>query len=545
MDPSSKNTTEPQASDDPLIGQLVGDRYEILAPLARGGMGRVYRAMQVQLSREVALKVLDASADVEPRLREDFTRRFLLEASSLAKLTHPNTIVIYDYGDMGEASYFIAMELLQGRTLRQLIKAEYALAAERTIRIGIQAAGSLAEAHDHGLIHRDLKPGNLFLTKRGDDAEFVKVLDFGLVKHRHEGDDDQSHTGFMVGTPRYMAPEQIVGDPVTPATDVYGLGATLYHMLAGRPPFEADNRFDLLVMQADSVPEPIASIYPSADLPAGLEQVIMRCLRKRPVERYSTMRELAAALVDCSSYSGSFPFGLTGSSPHVAKAGALGTANVPSAPDTSQVDSTRLSKPRPRPNASAAAAGPPDDAVPATHVHPPDVPDASMVAPRSNRGMLLAVLVAIAVSLSALGAVVAMFVLRPAQPAAPAPVVALPSEPPAPVVVPPPEIEARAGAVDTRVMLTTEPETARVRRGDVDLGDSPLTLVIPEGATWQVEVSAPGHEPRTLAVQGGQGQLQVRLEPERRPSGRRPTSTPPSTGSGRRSTTDNRDPWAN
>ena len=524
-------STDPPA--DPLLGTLVGDRYRILEPLARGGMGRVYRAMQVQLSREVAVKVLDTAGDVEPRLREDFTRRFLLEASSLAKLNHPNTIVIYDYGQVDDDTYFIAMELLTGRTLRQVMK-DGLVDAEHVIKIGAQIAASLAEAHDQGLIHRDLKPGNIFLTKRGDDPEFVKVLDFGLVKHRPETGLDASHTGFMVGTPKYMAPEQIVGDPVSPATDVYGLGATLYHALAGRPPFEADNRFELLVKHADVDPDPISEVS-AAQLPDGLEQVILRCLRKRPSERYASMREVAHALLACSTRSGSWPLG-----------GLISAPGVREEPETD--DSTRVSKPRPRPTPLETAEAPSQSGVRASTPAPvaPATPApvaAPAEAPRSQRTLLALVVGALALSVLAVGFVVYRGLEAPAaQPApAPPPVVAPPPEP-----APPEEASEAtpAAPVDTVVRLTTEPEGAQVRRDGRDLGDAPLNLVIPSGEIWTLDVSARGHDDRTLTVRGGQRELHVRLEPTRTQRPRRPSAGERDRPRTDRPRTDNRDPWA-
>lgn len=515
------STSTPSPGADPLVGTLIGDRYQILEPLARGGMGRVYRALQVQLSREVAVKVLDTAGDVEPRLREDFTRRFMLEASSLAKLNHPNTIVIYDYGQVDDDTYFIAMELLQGRTLRQVMKAGL-VDPEHVIKIGAQIAASLAEAHDQGLIHRDLKPGNIFLTKRGDDPDFVKVLDFGLVKHRPETGLDASHTGFMVGTPKYMAPEQIVGDPVSPATDVYGLGATLYHALAGRPPFEADNRFELLVKHADVDPDPISEVS-KAELPDGLEQVILRCLRKRPSERYGSMREVARALLACSTRSGSWSLG--------------GLVSQPAPPDRGdEADSTRVSKPRPRPTPTLT--DPPSEVSPSQSGVRASTP--APAASGGQKGILALVVGALLLSALAVGFVV----VRGLEAPEPEPEPATPATTPAPVAAQPeptPEAapETPAAPEDTVVRLTTEPEGARVRRGERDLGDAPVNLVIPRGEAWTLSIAARGHEDRDVTVRGGQEELHVRLEPARRP--RRGVTRPPERD---RPRTDNRDPWA-
>jgi len=247
--------------EDPFLGLLVAGRYRVVAPLARGGMGRLYRAVQENLGREIALKILDIQ-----ELRDStggdaagkgFADRFFLEAASVAKLSHPNTVTVHDYGTMDDGACFIAMELLHGRTLSELINADAPLAPRRAVRIALQVCASLAEAHAHGLVHRDLKPGNIMLIEHGADREFVKVLDFGLVKRENE-ESDLTASGALVGTPKYMAPEQVTGDNVGQWSDVYALGAVLYHMLTGHPPFVGDSKFALLAAHMNVKPTPMA-----------------------------------------------------------------------------------------------------------------------------------------------------------------------------------------------------------------------------------------------------------------------------------------------
>ncbi|MCA9607211.1 MAG: serine/threonine protein kinase, partial [Myxococcales bacterium] len=207
-------------ADDPLLGTTVAGRFEVRERLARGGMGWIYHAVQVGLGRDVALKVMHAGEDEEAAA--EFAKRMLNEAAAAAKLGHPNTIVIHDYGHCDDGRCFIAMELLDGGTLHDLIAEEGPLPAKDVVHIALQVAGSLAEAHEAGMIHRDLKPGNVMLTKKGADRRFVKVVDFGLVKNDPK-DSAVDESGALVGTPRYMAPEQVVNERVSPATDVYGL----------------------------------------------------------------------------------------------------------------------------------------------------------------------------------------------------------------------------------------------------------------------------------------------------------------------------------
>ena len=281
---------------DALIGTVLLDRVRIERPIARGGMGKVYYGEQVRMKRPCAIKILD------PRLGgggdiAEFTRRFLLEASIAAKLTHPNVVTIFDYGETADGSCFIAMEYLEGKSLSDELKAVGRLPAERAIHIVRQVARALREAHPLGVVHRDMKPGNVYLVQRDDDDDVVKVLDFGLVKDNASG-DGQDHTQFgqIMGSPRYMAPEQVQGKNVDARTDVYSVGAMLYAMLAGRPPFDKASDLAILMAQVSENPPPIASVAPGVVLPPGLEAVVMRCLAKNPDDRFASMEELINGL---------------------------------------------------------------------------------------------------------------------------------------------------------------------------------------------------------------------------------------------------------
>src|SRR3954468_24070450 len=203
-----------QAQQDELIGRVINDRFRIISVIARGGMGRVYRAEQVPLGRLVAIKTLDPrshTGDADPQ----FQQRFFLEASVASKLQHPNTVTVFDYGRTADDLYFIAMELVEGPPLLNLVRSEAPLPADRVIHIAMQIARSLREAHRLDVIHRDLKPGNVLLTTHGDEDDFVKVLDFGLVKNiETEASQELTKAGLFMGSPKYMSPEQIRGDRV-------------------------------------------------------------------------------------------------------------------------------------------------------------------------------------------------------------------------------------------------------------------------------------------------------------------------------------------
>jgi serine/threonine protein kinase len=284
------------SDEDPLLGSVLLDRVRIDRPIARGGMGKVYYGMQVSMKRPCAIKVLD------PRLAgggdvNEFTRRFLLEASTAAKLTHPNVVTIFDYGETSDGQCFIAMEYLEGRTLSEELKRNGKLSAERAVHVTRQVARALREAHALGVVHRDMKPGNVFLLKRDDDDDFAKVLDFGLVKETTPNEvQDQTQVGQIMGSPRYMAPEQVQGKAVDGRTDIYSVGVMFYAMLAGRPPFDKATDLATMMAQVSDAPPPIQSVAPDAMLPPGLEAIVMKCLAKNPDERFASMEELIAAL---------------------------------------------------------------------------------------------------------------------------------------------------------------------------------------------------------------------------------------------------------
>ncbi|MEZ4300896.1 MAG: serine/threonine-protein kinase [Polyangiaceae bacterium] len=288
---ASKKSSGP----DPLLGRSINGRYKIVSLVARGGMGKVYKAEQQPLGRICALKVLNPryDGDRDP----EFGKRFFLEAATAAKLTHPNTVTIFDYGSSDEGDiFYIAMEYIEGKTLHRVLREDTFLNEERTSHIARQVCRSLREAHELGVVHRDLKPGNILLTNRGDESDVVKVLDFGLVKDVTGDAEDLTQQGLFMGSPKYMAPEQITGGEISARTDIYSLGVMLYEMMTGKVPFDRGASVNTLMAHVNDQPPALADANPKIQISPQMESVIYRCLEKDPAKRYTSMNELLTAL---------------------------------------------------------------------------------------------------------------------------------------------------------------------------------------------------------------------------------------------------------
>jgi eukaryotic-like serine/threonine-protein kinase len=269
-------------------------QYTLEEKIGQGGMGEIYRARHAMLRRPTAVKLLLGDS-TEPQLR-----RFEKEVQLTARLTHPNTISIYDYGRTPDGVFYYAMELLEGMTLEQLVGTHGPLPPGRVIHLLLQACGALNEAHQIGLIHRDIKPANLFLCRRGEIADFVKVLDFGLVRELKNNEDaTHSNANLVVGTPLYMSPEAILEpDRVDSAADVYGLGAVAYFLVTGAPPFHGKTVLEVCAHHLHSVPPPPST---RVAVPEDLERVILSCLEKSKQARPASARALALALERCAA----------------------------------------------------------------------------------------------------------------------------------------------------------------------------------------------------------------------------------------------------
>jgi serine/threonine protein kinase len=268
---------------DPLIGRTFDDKYRLDERLGVGGMGTVYRATHLLIDRPVAVKVLN------PRFVEDEAAqaRFRREARAAGRLQHTNAVAVTDFGRAEDGYVYIVMELLEGVTLREVLAREAPLDTARAVSMMLQVSAAVAAAHEAGIIHRDLKPANIFIVQRPHAPAVVKVLDFGIAKLAAEALDDDHQTltqvGVMIGTPRYMSPEQCDGAKLTPAADVYSLGIILYEMLTSVTPFTGTSPLAVALKHSTEAPKPPRELVPS--IPPALEEVMLHALEKKPDER--------------------------------------------------------------------------------------------------------------------------------------------------------------------------------------------------------------------------------------------------------------------
>jgi tRNA A-37 threonylcarbamoyl transferase component Bud32 len=280
-----------QAMYDPLIGQTIDGRYIIEALLGEGGMGQVYAARHAIIDKRVAVKVLrkEAAAD------ESSAQRFIVEAKAASKIGHQNIVDITDFGVLPAGNAYFVMEYFAGPTLGKLIHDLATLPPGRAIGIAIQTARGLHAAHMQSIIHRDLKPENIFVLERDGQADFVKIVDFGIAKDVKAG-KRLTAVGMVLGTPEYMSPEQATGQETDHRVDQYALGCILYEMLTGDVPFKAENAPKTLTKHVFEAVVAPSQQRPDLAIPDVVERVVMRMLEKKPEQRYADMMALIAAL---------------------------------------------------------------------------------------------------------------------------------------------------------------------------------------------------------------------------------------------------------
>ena len=280
----------PTAAGDPWLGKVVDGRYRVTGRIGTGGMGIVYKVEHLHLGKGAAMKVLAPDTAQRPEM----LRRFKLEAQAVSRLNHPNIVQTFDFGQSDGALYLV-MEHIKGEDLATIIKRDGPWPFERAARLFVQVCSGLTEAHEAGIVHRDLKPENLMVVQRRDGSEHVKVLDFGLAKLRERAEAAGiSSSGQVLGTPYYMAPEQVRGEPLDARADIYSLGATLYRVLTGEPPFDAPSPMSVLAkhLTDDVVPPSRRAGQP----PGDADRIVLRAMEKSVTDRYQSAAEVQADL---------------------------------------------------------------------------------------------------------------------------------------------------------------------------------------------------------------------------------------------------------
>lgn len=278
--------------DDTLVGRVIDGRYEILELLGQGGMGQVYRSFQISMKREIALKILP----LELASDKEAVRRFLKEAQAVSRISHPNAITVYDFGQTSDGILYLAMEFIRGHALAELVY-RGPLGVRETCRIMIQVCNALEEAHALGIVHRDLKPDNIMVMEKAGHKNFIKVLDFGLAKIRFgESSIDHTKSGLVCGTPQYMSPEQVMGEKVDERCDIYAAGIILYELLTGQPPFDAESPMAIAMKHLKADPPPIRTNSSRVMVPVEMQMLVLRCLAKPREQRPQSAAELRGEL---------------------------------------------------------------------------------------------------------------------------------------------------------------------------------------------------------------------------------------------------------
>jgi len=299
--PPSRRLDEDSADDmlgppiaDPLIGVVVAERYRIVEPLGRGGMGIVYKVEHSRIGKLLAMKLLTG----ELSRNREVVRRFKQEALTASRLSSPNTVQVFDFG-ASEGLTYLVMELIAGEDLARSLRTLGPMPFARLGKVVIQVCTSLAEAHQKGIVHRDVKPENVMLMRSRDGTDVAKVLDFGLAKLREGAElNDVTSQGAIVGTPYFMAPEQIRGEPVDPRTDIYALGALMYRALTGHYPFNGTTPMAVFTKHLTEMPVHPSQRAPELCIPDGVSAIVLKALAKDPAERYQRIEDLQSALVD-------------------------------------------------------------------------------------------------------------------------------------------------------------------------------------------------------------------------------------------------------
>lgn len=489
----------PSPRPDPYLGCTIDGRYKVEALLGEGGMGMVYLCRHKIIDKKVALKILRADL---ARDRE-VTERFLIEARAASAIGSDHIIDISDFGALPDGSAYFVMEFLEGEPLSALVLDGNVLQPPRIIKIAQQLAVGLAAAHAAQIVHRDLKPDNVYLVRRGNDPDFVKILDFGIAKVSTAATGKLTQAGSVFGTPHYMSPEQAAGAAVDHRGDVYSLGVILYELACGHVPFDADNFMGILTQHMYKAPPPFRSLGLPFTVPPSIEAIILKCLSKRPEQRYQDMAELHADLEVLRT--GGVPRAVT---EMLERSGGF---NVPVEFFKDDI---------PAPVSSRQMITTPDE----------------MPLQRSRWPLVLGFLAPIAIA----GAVFwfqnagSAGSTTPGNPPAQANNLTTPGLPAGQVgggnqanAAAGAQAAATGGAVPVtmrEVILSIDPMEAHALVNGEDLGTSPVIVKVPEGEQVKVEIKQKSYKPEVLMLDGTETKMAVKLTPSHRGSAKTPSA---------------------
>ena len=507
-----------------LIGQVFDGRYKIEDVLGQGGMGMVFRATQTSVHRPVAVKTLNPSLAAAPQ----FFERFRREAEIASRLRHPNVITIYDFGRAQDGTCYYVMELLEGESLRELVKRDGPMTLRRAVDVIEQACRGLAHAHEQGAVHRDIKPHNI-MVQQLDGRDFVKVLDFGLVKALEQDEEEQlTSTGQVLGTPQYMPPEQAGGEGVDHRSDLYSMGGVFFYCLTGTSPYGANTVRKALTAALTQPPPTVAAKRQGAPVPQALEDFFQKALAREKEDRYQGAQEFIDAMMDAVADlspeeldavpTGSFVEPAAGSKPGQRSVSRPGRSSPSSAARSNKPASGAMARGGSQPSAARAGGSQPSAARPASArgSQPSGAgggrggsgsasgvrqrtprPEAASPAPHhtqslsedTQRGFSGKKIALVAVPLLLIGAGGAFVALRPSAPPPPAPVVEVKKEP---VAVPKPA----ASTVDSEILvqLRSTPSGATIFIDDMQIGTTPTERRLSRAQVHQLTFQLAEHQ---------------------------------------------------
>ncbi len=509
--------------DDPLIGMTVDGRYVVESLLGAGGMGAVYRAHQKTMNRDIALKVLKHELSSDPQI----VKRFLREVQVVSVLRHPNTIMVYDFGQTPENLLYIAMEYLEGAELSGKLKKAGALPVKEGLDIVSQVCGSLSEAHGKGVVHRDLKPDNIFLADLGG-TQVVKVLDFGIAKLDSGKEQTQlTRAGLTVGTPPYMSPEQAEGRAeITPGSDIYSLGCILYECLTGRPPFVGESPVKILMDHCTSPPPPMQAVQPGIQVPQPVEALVMAMLEKDPARRPSSAKDLQTHLENLKSGTAAPLPQPPGADLAYGSTAAWDSSEVSAAVATGQqgaFDPTGATSAWDSQDGSVGAVPPGSLPRPATDLAGEAVPASTAAAVASvKRGGFPVIPVLVALLLVAGGAGTFFFLNSKKGKGG--------GKSTATAVSVSGQEKARSKELEKpkeiKFWLTSVPTGAKVLDGKKEIGSTPIELAAPK-KPWDLTLSVKGYESMPVSIVPGQkAPLKIDLKKAEKRVGARPRARP-------------------